>query len=213
MPDVELLCQMRRTEKSRLVMRRLDMLIVFLNITHITSAASKFSCDRRTISLWNSRLFGCGNSPEKIHRALSDRPRRGRPTKIDRELLDKAKSWCDDKAFTSFELCDYLENISKIRLGMRQIRRYSKKWGNSNKKTSPLHIKRTPMKSVKNWRRNMLQKISLYIYLGYIIVTQDESHFKDAKLSVRYLGNSGTEDTHVVVRRTPQILHAVQHDI
>ena len=49
MPDVELLCQMRKTEKARLVMRRLDMLIVFLNSIHITSAASKFSCDRRTI--------------------------------------------------------------------------------------------------------------------------------------------------------------------
>ena len=91
MPDVELLCQMRKTEKSRLVMCRLDMLIVFLNCIHITFAASKFSCDRRTISLWNSRLSGCRNSPEAIRKALSDRPRRGRPTKIDRELLDKAK--------------------------------------------------------------------------------------------------------------------------
>ncbi len=32
----------------------------------------------------------------------------------------------------------------------------------------------------------MLQKILLYIYQGYTIVTQDESHFKDAMLSVRY---------------------------
>ena len=102
--------------------------------------------------LWNNRLYGCRYSPEKIRRALSDRPRRGR-TKIDRELLYKEKSWCDDKAFTSFELCDYLENISKILLGMRQTRRYSKKCGNSNKKTSPLHIKRTPVKSMKNRRR------------------------------------------------------------
>ncbi len=177
---------MRKTEKSRLVMRRLDMLIVFLNSIHITSAASKFSCNRRTISLWNNRLSGCGDSPDTIRKALSDRPRRGRPTKIDKKLLDKAKSWCDNKAFTSFELCDYLEKISKVRLSMRQIRRYCKSWGNSNKKTSPIHIKSTSMKSVKNWRRNMLRKILLYAYLVYTIVTQDESHFKDAMLSVRY---------------------------
>ncbi len=63
---------MRKTEKSRLVMRRLDMLIVFLNSIHITSAASKFSCNRRTISLWNNRLSGCGDSPDTICKALSD---------------------------------------------------------------------------------------------------------------------------------------------
>ena len=191
MPDVELLCQMRKTEKSSLVMRRLDMLIVFLNSACITSAASKFFCDRRTISLWNNRMSGCGDYPEAIRKALSDRPRKGRPTKIDGELLDKAKSWCDDRAFTSFELCDYIEKISKIRLSMRQTRRYSKKWGYSTKKTSPLHIKRTPIKSVKNWRRNMLKKIARYAYFGYTIVTQDESHFKDAKLSVRYWAKVG----------------------
>ena len=75
MPDVELLCQIRKTEKARLVMRRFDMLIVFLNCIHITSAASKFSCDRRTISLWNNRLSGCGDCPEAIRKALLDRPR------------------------------------------------------------------------------------------------------------------------------------------
>ena len=57
MVDAKLLQQVRSSEKSGRVARRLDMLIVLLNMKSIfTMAAATYSCDRRTIVLWHGRM-------------------------------------------------------------------------------------------------------------------------------------------------------------
>ena len=66
---------------------------------------------------------------EDIRSALSDMPRSGRPTKIPRKLLAKAEAWCSNNAFTTTELCNYVEYISGVRLSLSQTRRYAVQWG------------------------------------------------------------------------------------
>ena len=44
-------------------------------------------------------------------------------------------------------------------------------------------VNRTPIEEVNKWRASLYQKIARYTKMGYTIVTQDESHFKDAAMS------------------------------
>ena len=71
-------------------------------------------------------------------------------------------------------------------LGISQIRRYAREWGYSRKKTQPIMVNRTPIEEVNKWRASLYQKIARYTKMGYTIVTQDESHFKDAARSAKY---------------------------
>ena len=71
-------------------------------------------------------------------------------------------------------------------LGISQIRRYAREWGYSRKKTQPIMVNRTPIEEVNKWRASLYQKIARYTKMGYTIVTQDESHFKDAAMSAKY---------------------------
>ena len=72
----------------------------------------------------------------------------GRPPKIDRKILNKARHWCEERAFTPVELHDKLEEMSGKNLGISQIRRYAREWGYSRKKTQPIMVSRTPMEEV-----------------------------------------------------------------
>ena len=47
-------------------------------------------------------------------------------------------------------------------------------------------VSRTPIEEVNKWRASLYQKIARYTKMGYAIVTQDESHFKDAVTSAKY---------------------------
>ena len=47
-------------------------------------------------------------------------------------------------------------------------------------------VSRTPIEEVNKWRAGLYQKIARYTKIGYTIVTQDESHFKDAAMSAKY---------------------------
>ena len=47
-------------------------------------------------------------------------------------------------------------------------------------------VSRTPIEEVNKWRASLYQKIARYTKMGYTIVTQDESHFKDAARSAKY---------------------------
>ena len=47
-------------------------------------------------------------------------------------------------------------------------------------------VSRTPIEEVNKWRASLYQKIARYTKMGYTIVTQDESHFKDAAMSAKY---------------------------
>ena len=130
MVDAKLLQQVRSSEKSGRVARRLDMLIVLLNMKGIfTAAAAAYSCDCRTIVLWYGRISWNMDAFDDIRSALSDMPRSGRPTKIPRKLLAKAETWCSNNAFTTTELCNYMEEISGVRLSLSQTRRYAVQWG------------------------------------------------------------------------------------
>lgn len=134
MYDIKLLQKIQRAEQSKLIARRLEIVIASLQTNNgFTGAALECSCDRRTVSFWRKRLDSCSGSPEEIHSAFSDRPRSGRPTKISKKYLDKTKRWCKGRAFTTQELCDYMEKISGIRISMAQTRRLIKKWGYTKK--------------------------------------------------------------------------------
>ena len=128
---------------------------------------------------------------DDIRSALSDMPRSGRPTKIPRKLLAKAEAWCSNNAFTTTELCNYMEYISGVRLSLSQTRRYAVQWGYSRKKTSPIHVNRTPMEDVESWQESITRIVAQYTKLGYAIATQDESNFKDTVLSVKYWARVG----------------------
>ena len=192
MTEAKLLSDIRRTEKEGRRARRLSMLIVLANMGYIvTSAAATYGCNRKTVSLWRDRRCQYGNNISKILEALSDRPRSGRPTKISKKHLDKAKSWCDTRTFTPIEMQNYLEKISGVKLSLSQTRRYIKKWGCSCKKTSPLHIKRASPESVAKWYASSMAKVRYYTKQGYAIATMDESHFKDSVLSTKYWAKRG----------------------
>ena len=191
MTEVKLLSNIRRTEKERRCTRRLSMLIVLANMGLVTAAATTYACNRKTVSLWRDRRSECGNNIDKIRKALLDRPRSGRPTKISKKHLDKAKSWCDTRTFTPIELQNYLEKISGVKLSLSQTRRYIKKWGCSCKKTSPLHIKRASPEAIAKWYASSMAKVRYYTKQGHTIATMDESHFKDAVLSTKYWAKIG----------------------
>ena len=76
--------------------------------------------------------------------------------------------------------------MSGKNLGISQIRRYARQWGYSRKKTQPIMVSRTPIEEVNKWRASLYQKIARYTKMRYTIVTQDESHFKDAAMSAKY---------------------------
>ena len=136
--------------------------------------------------MWHYRFACAAKSFQGIRQALSDKPRSGRPPKIDRKILNKARHWCEERAFTPVELHDKLEEMSGKNLGISQIRRYARQWGYSRKKTQPIMVSRTPIEEVNKWRAGLYQKIARYTKMGYTIVTQDESHFKDAAISAKY---------------------------
>ncbi|MYC80125.1 MAG: winged helix-turn-helix domain-containing protein, partial [Cenarchaeum sp. SB0661_bin_35] len=51
------------------------------------------------------------------------------------------------RAFTTRELCDYMLGV---RLSPSQTIQYAKKWGNSRKKTSPVHVNKADMQEVED---------------------------------------------------------------
>ena len=161
MADAKLLQQIRSSEKSGRIARRLDMLIVLLNVKIVfTMAAATYSCDPRTVALWHGRMPWNTDVFDDIQSALADMPRSGRPTKIPRKLLAKAEAWCLNRAFTTMELCNYMEEISGVRLSPSQTRRYTKKWGYSRKKTSPIHVNRTTIEDVESWQESITRIVA-----------------------------------------------------
>ncbi len=52
-----------------------------------------------------------------------------------------------------------------------RFKRYDKKWGCPNKKSSPIHMNRDSMEDVKKWRQEMSEKVARYIKMDYAIVT------------------------------------------
>ena len=75
---------------------------------------------------------------------------------------NKARHWCEKRAFTPVELHDKLEEMSGKNLGISQIRRYAREWGYSRKKTQPIMVNRTPIEEVNKWRASLYQKIARY---------------------------------------------------
>ena len=51
-------------------------------------------------------------------------------------------------------------------------------------------VSRTPIEEANKWRASLYQKIARYTKMGYAIVTQDESHFKDACNVCKILGKT-----------------------
>ena len=47
-------------------------------------------------------------------------------------------------------------------------------------------VSRTPIEEANEWRASLYQKIARYTKMGYTIVAQDESHFKNAAMSAKY---------------------------
>ena len=184
MHERKLLIQVQKVEHVGCISRRLSMLLAFMVIKTFANTA-KTSC-RRTVAMWHCRFACAAKSFHGIRQALSDKPRSGRPPKIDRKILDKARRWCEGRAFTPVELHDKLEEMSGKNISMSQVRRYAREWGYSRKKTQPIMVNRTPIEEVNKWRASLYQKIARYTKMGYTIVTQDESHFKDAAMSAKY---------------------------
>ena len=59
-------------------------------------------------------------------------------------------------------------------------------------------VNRTPIEEVNKWRASLYQKIARYTKMGYTIVTQDESHFKDACNVCKILGKTVPAHIHVM---------------
>ena len=182
----KMLKQVQKVEDVGCISRRLSMLLAFMVIKTFVNTAKISCCDRRTVAMWYCRFACAAKSFHGIRQALSDKPRSGRPPKIDRKILNKARHWCKERAFTPVELHDKLEEMSGKNLGISQIRRYARQWGYSRKKTQPIMVSRTPIEEVNKWRASLYQKIARYTKMRYTIVTQDESHFKDAAMSAKY---------------------------
>ncbi len=138
MVSVDLLLQAQKDEESERIVRRLGILI------QLQKNASEFNCDIRTVSLWNERLPQDTDNIDDIRRALSDKPRSGRPPKVDGKLLEEAKSWYKNRVFTVPELQEHLESISGVSLSQSQIRRYIRKWGYAAKKYPKPGLDRLP---------------------------------------------------------------------
>ena len=198
MHERKLLKQVQKVEHAGCISRRLSMLLAFMVVKTFVNTAKASCCDRRTVAMWHCRFACAVKSFHGIRQALSDKPRSGRPPKIDRKILDKARRWCEGRAFTPVELHDKLEEMSGKNLGISQIRRYAKQWGYSRKKTQPIMVNRTPIEEVNKWRASLYQKIARYTKMGYTIVTQDESHFKDACNVCKILGKTVPTHIHVM---------------
>ena len=181
-----MLKQVQKVECVGCISHRLFMLLAFMIMKTFVNTAKISCCDRRTVTMWHYRFACAAKSFHGIRQALSDKPRSGRPPKIDRKILNKARHWCKERAFTPVELHDKLEEMSGENLGISQIRRYARQWGCSRKKTQPIMVNRTPVEEVNKWRASLYQKIARYTKMGYTVVTQDESHFKDAAMSAKY---------------------------
>ena len=186
MHERKILKQVQKVEHVGRISRRLSMLLAFMVVKTFVNTVKVSCCDRRTVAMWHCRFACAAKSFHGIRQVLSDKPRSGRPPKIDRKILDKARRWCEERAFTPVELHDKLEEMSGKSLGISQIRRYARQWGYSRKKTQPIMVNRTPIEEVNKWRASLYQKIARYTKMGYTIVTQDESHFKDAAMSAKY---------------------------
>ena len=186
MHERKLLKQVQKVEHAGCISRRLSMLLAFMVVKTFVNTAKVSYCDRRTVAMWHCRFACAAKSFHGIRQALSDKPRSGRPPKIDRKILDKARRRCEGRAFTPVELHDKLEEMSGKNISMSQVRRYAREWGYSRKKTQPIMVNRTPIEEVNKWRASLYQKIARYTKMGYTIVTQDESHFKDAAMSAKY---------------------------
>ena len=168
------------------------MLIMFLQLgTGFSAAGRGYGCDRRTVSMWWERFCAARKTLAGINKALSDKPRTGRPTRIKREILEEARKWCEGRAFTPAELQSQLEKMSGVRLGMGQTRRYARLWNHSRKKDSPIKIRRSSMEYVRVWRHRLMKKIAPFQASGYAIVTQDEGIFRDATLAIKYWSKIG----------------------
>ena len=150
MHERKLLKQVQKVEHVGCISRRLSMLLAFMVLKTFVSTAKTSYCDRRTVAMWHCRFACAVKSFHGIRQALSDKPRSGRPPKIDRKILDKARRWCEGRAFTPVELHDKLEEMSGKSLSMSQVRRYAREWGYSRKKTQPIMVNRTPIEEVTN---------------------------------------------------------------
>ena len=198
MHECKMLKQMQKVEHVGRISRRLSMLLAFMVIKTFVNTAKTSCCDRRTVAMWYCRFACATKSFHGIRQALSEKPRSGRPPKIDRKILNKARHWCEERAFTPVELHDKLEEMSEKNLGISQIRRYAREWGYSRKKTQPIMVSRTPVEEVNKWRAGLYQKIARYTKMGYAIVTQDESRFKDACNVCKILGKTVPTHIHVM---------------
>ena len=156
---------------------------------------------------WNTDVF------DDIRNALADMPRSGRPTKIPRELLAKAEAWCLDRAFTPTELCNYMEEISGVRLSLSQTRRYAVQWRYSRKKTSPMHVNKAAIQDVESWQESITRMVAQYTKLGYAIATQDESNYTRCHTICTILGKGRIAHIHAVVRGPSEVFHVLYHDI
>lgn len=188
MQHLNLLKKIRRTEKSGRVVRRLGILMMYFMVGGTFAAIGEsLGWDRRTVSRWCRRFEGCTKSADGIRRALSDRPRSGRPAKISKKHQEEARKWCEGRAFSIPELADKLEELSGVKLSHGHVRRqYARPWGYSRKKSQPMKVGRASMEAVYSWRHRLLERIAEYKKQGYAIVSQDEAHFRDAARTARY---------------------------
>ena len=196
-----MLKQVQKVEHVGCISCRLSMLLAFMVLKTFANTAKISCCDRRTVAMWYCKFACATKSFQGIRQAPSEKPRSGRPPKIDRKILNKAKHWCEKRAFTPVELHDKLEEMSGKNLGISQIRRYAREWGYSRKKTQPIMVNRTPIEEMNKWRASLYQKIARYTKMGYTVVTQDESHFKDACNVCKILGKTVLTHIHVMERR------------
>ena len=125
----KMLKQVQKIEQVGCISRRLFPPLAFMALKTFVNTA-KISCrDRRTVAVWYCRFARAAKSFQGMRRALSEKPRSGRPPKTDRKILDKARHWCEGRAFTPVELHDKLEEMSGKNLGISQMRRYAGQWG------------------------------------------------------------------------------------
>ena len=99
----KMLKQVQKVEHVGCMSRRLSMLLAFMVLKTFVNTAKTSCCDRRTVAMWHCRFACATKSFHGIRQALSDKPRSGRPPKIDRKILNKARHWCEERAFTPVE--------------------------------------------------------------------------------------------------------------
>lgn len=187
MQQAKLLKKTLRSERSGRIARRIQIIIILLTTGDSFAAVGLVtSWDRRTVARWHGRFEGCTRSIGGIKKALSDRPRAGRPAKIPRKCLEEARKWCEGRAVSTREVSSKLEELSGTRLSDAQVRRYMRAWGLSRKKSQPISVNRAAMSAVYGWRHRLLGMVAEYGRQGYTVVTQDESHFADSTRTAKY---------------------------